>query len=122
MLQKFACQSIGNVFFSILFLFVFTLLILRVLYIIFSELCGTDNIVENEIADNAANMIDVENEDIDEMEIDSLSVSSELQEILGFDGSDDSRPNSRQTSRPNSNLSHSFESQAVNYFLLFPKV
>lgn len=88
----------------------------------FSEICGTDNIVENEIADNDLNLVDNENQDIDEMEIDSSSVSSELQAICGLEFSDDSRsnsrPNSRQTSRPNSSLNQSFESQEVKYFLL----
>lgn len=106
--------QIFDVFFHILF-YVYRLYL-------FSKKCGTDDIAENESADNAGNVFDAQDiaADVDGMDLDSESVSSELQAILALD--DDSRPNSRastSSSRPNSSQNRSHESQAVNSCVLF---
>lgn len=93
--------------FLIFFIFIFSLY--NVFNSIFSEICGSDHILENELAEeNEANQINIEALEVD---TDSQSVNSELQSI--FEASDDSRPNSRASSRPNSSLNQSSESQNV---------
>lgn len=71
-------------------------------------MCGSDNIFENEMA-QSANSSGIEN--LDEMELDTDSMQSEVRSIV--DSSDDSRPNSR----PSSSLTnYSVDSQDVRKF------
>lgn len=83
----------------------------------YSQLCGTANIDANESEFGAINAGDDEIANINEMDIDSESVSSEIQSIIA--DSEDMRPDSQLSSRPNSSSCYSFDSQEVRIFWVY---
>lgn len=79
----------------------------------FSAICGSESIDDTEIN------FDAENSD-DDMEVDTASVNSEILSII--EGSEDLRPRSRSSSRPNSSLNFSIESQDVRLYFILSKI